>query len=304
MPEIASDSAYIDASSLGWYNETLEMTLNIFADNSLTLTDGTDTASGDFEFNGVNITLSADGDTLAGCIDADGDIVFDELDGYFTFMGDFEGQQIVSTSGGDRAYADNGDGTMTYKVCAERYVYLPSAYITVAEDVIPDATAAADAVGGCFTVWDVTDWYYGCTDSDESFIYDYITGYAASDYSYFYGGTPNLVDFATVQVTNDKRIVTASANLYTQDNDIAVYCFIFSSTYANGDNRIITGTYFAAFEDTDEMNFCKKASHTLALAAGQPDEPIIKASVSEQAYVSWRGLRAFQAILLAVRPFF
>ena len=86
----ASDTSedYIDISG-DWDNDDLEATLTLYDDGTLVMYQAGAIAEGTYEWDGtelITIALEGDNGTYEGFLDEEGDLVFDEIDGWFYYV--------------------------------------------------------------------------------------------------------------------------------------------------------------------------------------------------------------------------
>ena len=85
-PAIASD--HNDKLGGRWLNESAGFYLDFDGDTAVTVSSGDESAPGSYAFDGQTILLERDGSYEYGYPDEDGNLLFETLPGYFSYVGD------------------------------------------------------------------------------------------------------------------------------------------------------------------------------------------------------------------------
>lgn len=123
-------------------------------------------------------------------------------------------------------------------------------WMSALEDYIPGAVAVTDGMSGYAVLRDVTDEYWAYSGSNDEYVTQYINDYVLGDYAVLYES--DGLDYTSFELVNSNvsnRIATVKINLFSTNYDIQVQTLVFTSTYDNGDSRVIAKTILAAYDD-------------------------------------------------------
>lgn len=229
--------------------------------NSWSYEDGT------YDFDGENLELHSLSRELTGYIDEDGDLVFDDLIGFFTresgqSMEDDE--EYYTADGGfdtveygiiaygwgrsQEEYIQNGDHTITYsdydlglRVTYPDDMYILNGYLDGA--LLVDG-GEYGVISGC----DVTDWYNDFDGDNINFVEKYIWAYVIDDFEAMYDQYDNYDDDVTlIKEKNADYLAAAEINIWNIWFDISAKTYI----YEDINGRIIAKTIYVDYGDDD-----------------------------------------------------
>lgn len=206
----------------------------------------------------MEMQLSGDG-ILTVTYDSESILMFrqggaDELEAVLAAYAQAQPNATVQVSGptvvADRTYSSEEGGRVRFRDYELGLFASYPEWMSALEDYIPGAVAVTDGMSGYVVLRDVTDEYWAYSGSNNEYVTQYINDYVLGDYAVLYES--DGLDYTSFELVNSNvsnRIATAKINLFSTNHDIQVQTLVFTSTYDNGDSRVIAKTILADYDD-------------------------------------------------------
>ena len=156
----------------------------------------------------------------------------------------------VELDDNDRGYADNGDGTITYK---DYNLGLKLTYpenMTMNETLLDSAAVLESPEGGYLTVRNVTEAYWAFTGSNRKFVMEYISETAVPDIKTLYG--VGAADYEMNAENSDSDTTLAVGEVTVTDENggtVLIRCVLQKLTFSDGEAYILARTQYAGNQE-------------------------------------------------------
>ncbi len=183
---------------------------------------------------------------LGGYLDADGDLIIDEVGSYFEHISEDD----TYPEGNWQLY-EHSDGTLTFEDYDRGVCYTCPDWMTVILDGIGenvDATVVGDNAGGYVIVDNVTDEWYGYLGEDITFLEEYADAYMDELFVPVYGMWADSTG-TDVEPEEEDQLAILDLNLWNSQWDIRVLMVLREAD----DGSILVQCYMAPYSNEEQM---------------------------------------------------
>ncbi|MDR0890485.1 MAG: hypothetical protein LBM28_07610, partial [Oscillospiraceae bacterium] len=115
----------------------------------------------------------------------------------------------------------------------------------------------------CVVILNVTEEYLSYSQLDNDFLYECIGYYVSEYFNYIYGdgSESGMGDVTYGQGGPDRRLATATVNLFNETNDMDVYVILESLTNEDGSDGYYVAAYFSQYGETDQADSIRQVSY-------------------------------------------
>lgn len=248
-------------------NDEEQLSLDLYQNYTVYFSNADEIYEGTYYFTSDDdFYMEIEGDTFEGLLDADGDLVLWDFDGYFhgveelsytpesgaeTFVPDFE-----IPSGGNKNFKSQSDNrTRYYDYDGNLAITYPNWMVNYEDTIFSGSVLISDDCGGYAFCENITDEYGAYDGYDEDFMMEYLNDTVAYVFEELYGPEAEG-DYLTLEgATNDfNSICDAYINIYNDQYDIDVKMFCYQGSKDGVlDGNVFMKVFFAPYGEEEQM---------------------------------------------------